>query len=60
MKIYALPEPTYTALVNYMAGRPYAEVANGMAALLALKPLPEAPVAAPAAPAEPKADDNSN
>jgi len=37
MKQFILPENIRDALVNYLASRPYKEVADGVQALLALK-----------------------
>lgn len=47
-KAYLLPEDVRNGLLQYLGGRPYVEVANGMALLLGLKELPAAP--APASP----------
>ena len=41
--VYALTHEMREALLKYLAQRPYAEVAEGIAQLKALKPIPAAP-----------------
>lgn len=44
MKVtYALPAELREALLKYLAQRPYAEVAEGVAQLSALQPIPAPP-----------------
>lgn len=40
MKTYLLPEDVRTAILNYLNGRPYAEVVKGVDALKALQETP--------------------
>jgi hypothetical protein len=40
-KAFLLPAEVRDAILNYLGNRPYREVAQGMQALLDLKPLPE-------------------
>jgi len=40
--VYALPHELREALLKYLMQRPYAEVAEGIAQLTALKPIPAA------------------
>jgi hypothetical protein len=41
--VYALTHELREALLAYLMGRPYAEVAEGVARLKALEPIPAAP-----------------
>ena len=41
--VYALPHELREALLKYLVQRPYAEVAEGVAQLSALQPIPAAP-----------------
>jgi hypothetical protein len=64
MKYIALPAETYTAVLNYLAGKPYREVAQlinrmGLDAKAVEVPAPaEKPAAPPAEPAAPAVPEN--
>lgn len=47
MKNYLLPEDFRKGLIDYLATRPYGEVANAMTLLLQLKEAPDADVSDP-------------